>query len=108
MRRFFGVAERCFQSDPGAPGGGAPRGHIECGFCGCGLGADGGVLKTSTRARELARIDEKIERLEGELATARGRVTELTGELAAAVAKLAAVPPVPEPPAPRRGGLHFD
>ena len=91
-------------SDPAAPIG-ARSGGPTCEFCGCNLAADGAVLKTSARARELARIDEKIERLETDLATARARVTELETQLAAATAELAQ--PRPAPPAPAARGLHF-
>jgi len=102
MHRFFGVAMPLCQVDPAAPVGSRSQGGPTCEFCGCQLAADGAVLKTSQRARELARVDERIERLESDLATARGRVTELETELAAAIARPA---PAPEP-APRRG-LHF-
>lgn len=105
IRNFFGVAGLCFQ-DPGAPGGARTAG-VTCEFCECGLAGDGAVLKTSARARQLARIDEKIEKLEQDKATALARVTELETQLAAALAKLAAIPPIPAPE-PRRGGLHFD
>lgn len=104
MFRFFAVALPLLQ-DPAAPPGRA-GGGVTCEFCGCGLAADGAVLRTSDRARGLARIEEKIERIETDLTAARTRVTELEGELAAAVAKLAAVPPTPAPPRP--AGLHFE
>jgi len=100
---------RFFQHDPAAPAGGRSGGPT-CEFCGCSLAADGAVLKTSDKARQLARIDEKVERLETDLAAARARVTEAEGQLAAAVAELRALKesqPAPAPPGAGRG-LHFE
>lgn len=107
MHRFFAVALPLNQ-DPAAPGGSRSNGGPTCEFCDCGLAADGAVLRTSEKARKLARIEEVIERVEGERDTARGRVTELEAQLAAAVTELATLRAArPEPPAPAARGLHF-
>lgn len=108
MLRFFAVMLPMHQVDPAAPAGFSGRGGCTCEFCGCGLAADGAVLRTSDKARKLARIDERIETLEGELVTARGRVTEAEQQLAAAVAELKALKDArPPAPAPAARGLHF-
>jgi hypothetical protein len=109
MHRFFSVAQP-FHQDPAAPAGGQSQGAGPvCEFCGCKLGADGAVLKTSERAKLLARVDERIERLEADLAGARARVTEVEGQLAAASTELQQLRQGPRPaPAAERHGLHFD
>lgn len=38
----------------------ARRGGIECGFCECQVAPDGGILRTSDRARKLAKADDLI------------------------------------------------
>lgn len=109
MRDIFGVRFPFFQVvDPVAPAGGQSQGAGPvCEFCGCKLGADGAVLKTSERAKQLARVDERIERLESDLAAARGRVTEVEGQLGAAVSELQELRQSRPAPAGDRG-LHFD
>jgi septal ring factor EnvC (AmiA/AmiB activator) len=92
--------------DPAAPVGGRSGGPT-CEFCNCSLAADGAVLKTSDRARQLARIDEKIERLEGELAAAKAANTELQTQLTAAVTELQDVKQSRPAPAAKSRGLHF-
>lgn len=103
----FAVQGLLFQ-DPAAPVGGARSGGPTCEFCECGLAADGAVLKTSERARKLARIDEKIEKLEGELAAAKAANTELQTQLTAAVAELQDLKQSrPAPASSQARGLHF-
>lgn len=79
--------------DPAAPGGGSGtfRG-CTCDFCNCTLAADGGVLKMSPRARELAKIEDKIERLELDLAAAKAAAAAAETQLTAARADLARRP----------------
>lgn len=70
---------------------------VRCDYCECQLGADGGVLRVSERAKELNRQDERIEnlkrdisKLQGELDTAKADLAAARAELTAATAKRAA------------------
>ncbi len=63
----------------------APRGgprRILCDFCKCQLGADGGVLKTSTEAREMETASRTITDLRSQLQTAKGEADSLRQQLA--------------------------
>lgn len=59
-----------------------------CDFCGCTLAADGAVLRTSDRAKTLARVDERIDRLTEDLAAAKADAQEVRQQLTAAKAEL--------------------
>ena len=65
------------------------RQRIVCDFCGCELAADGGVLKTSERAKQLERADKEITDLQGKLETKSQEVEDLRAKLEK--------PPTPEP-----------
>ena len=57
------------------------RSRIVCDFCGCELAADGGVLKTSERAKQLERADKEITDLQGRLDTKTQEVEDLKAKL---------------------------
>jgi hypothetical protein len=107
MLRFFAVRGVLLQ-DPALPTGARSNGGPTCEFCSCGLAADGAVLRTSQRAKDLAKIEITLERAQEDLAKAQASVTELTAQLAAAVAKCQELSQQLPAPAARRGGLHFD
>jgi hypothetical protein len=71
--------------------------RIVCDFCACELASDGGVLKTSERAKKLERADKEITDLQGRLDTK-------TQELEDLKAKQTAPAPVPDPAKPPNGG----
>jgi hypothetical protein len=66
---------------PNPPTDPEPRGRrpirVRCDFCECELGADGGVLKTSEKARTLERAEREINDLQGRLDTAKHDLEEL-------------------------------
>jgi hypothetical protein len=73
--------------------------RVRCDFCECELGADGGVLKTSEKARKLERAEREINDLQGRLATAKQELEDLK----------APKPEVPEPingPAPDKSPVR--
>jgi hypothetical protein len=61
--------------------------RVRCDFCECELGADGGVLKTSEKARKLEGAEREINDLQGRLATKQQELEDLK----------APKPPSPEP-----------
>jgi hypothetical protein len=64
--------------------------RVRCDFCECELGADGGVLKTSEKARTLERAEREINDLQGRLETAKQELEALKA-------------PKPEPSEPTNG-----
>lgn len=56
----------------------ARRGGIECAFCECQIAPDGGVIKTSERARALAKAEDTIAALKSQLDAANAKIRELT------------------------------
>lgn len=67
--------------------------RIMCDFCECELAADGGVLRTSEKAKKLEKAEKEINDLQGRLDTK-------THELEALRA------PKPEPDQPTNGPTH--
>jgi hypothetical protein len=63
------------------PADSEPKGRrpirVRCDFCECELGADGGVLKTSEKARTLERAEREITDLQGRLETAKQELEDL-------------------------------
>lgn len=51
--------------------------RIRCDFCECELAADGGVLRTSEKAKQLERAEKEILDLQGRLETAQHDLEEL-------------------------------
>lgn len=95
MRGFYFVAlPLAFpDDDPLAPrGAAAGAGRVTCDFCACELAADGNVLRMSSRAKDLAKIEARLEKAADEVATAKARLAELEQELAAAKAAMTARP----------------
>jgi hypothetical protein len=62
-------------SEPDPPRG--RRARIVCDFCECELASDGGVLKTSERAKTLERADKEITDLQGKLDTKTQELEDL-------------------------------
>lgn len=73
----------------------ARRGGIECAFCECQIAPDGGVLKTSDRARALAKSADTI-------ADLRATIADLKAEIATLKAAH------PAPPAPKKKSHPLD
>lgn len=71
--------------------------RIRCDFCECELAGDGGVLKTSEKAKKLERADKEIADLQGRLDTANQKAEDLQG-------KLNAMEKPPEPSPKPNGG----
>lgn len=62
--------------------------RVRCEFCQCELAADGGVLKTSQRAREFRDVDDNLARALSDVQAARSEITRLTAELQTANARI--------------------
>lgn len=98
MFRFGAIQYPLFSpDDPLAPGTGGSAGRVKCDFCACSLAADGAVLTTSPRARELAKIEETLEKSQAELATTKATLQTTAAELADAKAELVRLRPAPAP-----------
>lgn len=69
---------------PAAPPSSARR--ITCDFCGCQVAPDGGVLRTSDRARALRDLEDDLTAERAALAASAAEVARLTEELRAAAA----------------------
>lgn len=59
----------------------ARKQRICCDFCQCELGADGGVLKTSDKAKKLEKADAEISRLKKDIEDLQGRLDTAKQEL---------------------------
>lgn len=68
--------------DLAPPAGGAPRGKLQCEFCGCGLDQSGGVLKKGDRAKAYLALDDDLEKVRKELTDATKRADDLAAQLA--------------------------
>lgn len=65
--------------------------RITCDYCQCSLAADGGVLVTSDRAKDLNRLEERIEVLTREISGHQATIQALTTERDEARSALAAI-----------------
>lgn len=66
-----------------------PR-RVVCGYCESTLAANGDVLRTSDRVKALNKLEEKIEKLEGQIAKLTSEVADRERERDEARAALAA------------------
>lgn len=74
----------------------AARKNVECGFCGCTLAADGGVIKTSDYQQKLLRAEDK-------LADANRAIEKHLSEIVALKAEIEGLRPASDAPKKKFG-----
>lgn len=79
------MAEESITANAGTETVPTPRAkNVTCGFCGCTLAADGGIVKTSEYQQKLLRSEDKLADANREVEKLLSQITELKSQIPAA------------------------